>query len=291
MSRSTNIEGLRLIESTAFALFKSVQKLERWRFLAHIIFFAAAITSIYTVSYSLYFITVIAFVAGTSAFVFRLLGNRRNVLGHSLHRISMLAKAYQMNGYHFDVAYLLSKVPPKLHSLAVKNSKTVDPSGKYATPTEEAGANRLRWMIQENAFFNAALYGACAERTLRTAFATTAMVVILLLLMIPMIDGQIEYMVLRVVFMILSLSILYDQIERWANWKVASQVMIDLENELSRFQTAPEHRVLLLFSNYQVAICGSQAISPNVYDDNHDKLNGGWKQRIATLNEEWADAS
>lgn len=289
VTKATNFGMLNLAESSAFELFKVVQTLEYWRFISNIIFFITAIISLFTVDYVLYITTIIALLASVSAFACRLIANQRNRLGHSLHRIAMLAKAYRINTEHFDVAYLLSKIPPKLHHVALKATGSTSPSGEYTSPTEETGANLLRWMIQENAFFNTALYDACADRALRTLLAFTVCFVLLILLIIPITDGAIEYMALRIFLVVLSVTILYDQVERWAEWKFASQVMLDLENELARMKTIPEHRILLLFSNYQVIISRTPEIESAIYQDNRNKLNDGWNQRKATLQQEWAN--
>lgn len=102
-------------------------------------------------------------------------------------------------------------------------------------------------------------------------------------------DGETEYLVLRIVLVLLSLAVFYAQIERWASWKTASRTMFELENELARFKDLPDHRTLLLFCNYQVAICNSSEIEPNVYHKHHKRLNLGWQKRVATLIEEWKD--
>ena len=291
MTQATGSEMLSLAESAAFELFRTVQTLERWRLIAHILFFITAIISLFTTNYILYLVSVIALITSTIAFLFRLIANHRNILGHSLHRISMLAKAYRISGDYFDVAYLLPKIPSKLHRAALKAAKSTNSSGSYTSPTSEPGAELLRWMIQENAYFNAALYDACADRALRNLFIFTIFFLLLVLLIIPITDGAIEYMTLRIILVILSLAVLYEQVERWAAWRFASRVMRDLENELARFKTVPEHRILLLFSNYQVVICSTPEIDKTVYEDNRKKLNSGWQQREATLHKEWANGA
>lgn len=290
MTSDTANQGIgQLVEACAFALFGSAQQLERFRLFANIAVCIAAALSLIAAGYALYLTAIIAFVACGVAAVLRLLANRRLVLGHSLHRISMLAKAYRMNEDCFDVGYLLSKVPARIHSLSVEAAHSPDPSGNYSSPTDDAGPSRLRWMIQENAFFNASLYDECADHVLRLISAPIALLALFALVALPVVGGATASVALRAVLAVLSLAILYDQIERWASWRAASRIMLDLENELARFKSVPDHRVLLMFSNYQVAISGSPAVEPRIYRRNRDKLNAGWKQRVATLNREWSD--
>ena len=281
----------RKIEATAFALFKSAQALEKFRFIANIIFLATALMSLFIDGYFLYSIAIVALGSGAASFFFRLFANRRNIVGYSLHRVTMLAKAYRLNGDHFDIGYLLSKVPTRIYNNAVDAAQSDDPSGEYAAPVDDSGASRLRWMIQENAFFNAALYDACADKALRFLLGSTVVLLLCALFVIPLADGKTEYMVLRVVLILLSLAIVYDQIERCSNWRVASKVMTDLENELARFKNVPDYRVLLLFSNYHVTISGAHEILPSIYEQNRNKLNDGWRHRLATLQGEWSDVA
>jgi len=281
-------ETSRLVEAIAFELFHSVQTFERWRFTAHIVFFITTIISLLGTGYFVYVTTIIALLAGMIAFVLRLFANRQNALGHSLHRIAMLAKAYRMNGDQFDVAYLLSKVPTRIHGIGTEKVKPTNPSGEYSLPANGSGGTQLRWMIQENAFFNATLYDLCADKAQKILVIIIILVLLCTFLLVPVANDQAKDLLLRVVLNIFSLTILYDQAEQWMSWRTASRLMLDLENELARFKTVPEHRVMLLFSNYQVAICGTPAIESEIYQKNRDKLNVGWKQRVTTLQEEWA---
>jgi hypothetical protein len=284
---TTADETSRLVETMAFELFHLVQTFEYWRFAAHIIFFIATIISLITTGYVVYVMTVIGLISGITAFVLRLLANRHNFLGHSLHRIAMLAKAYCMNSDQFDVAYLFSKVPIRIHKNCAKKVKSSDPSGEYTLPANGDGTSPLRWMIQENAFFNATLYAACAEKAQKILWFIIILVLLCTFLIIPIADGQAKDVLLRCVLAIFSLAILYDQAEQCANWKFASRLMLDLENELARFKTVPEHRVMLLFSNYQIIILGAPAIEKKIYQRNRDKLNVGWRQRAAALQNDW----
>ena len=277
------------IEATAFALFESSQILEFRRYIAHIIFLVTALASLFAEGYVLYTIAVLASIAGTLAFACRILANARNNLGFALHRIAMLAKAYHMKGEEFDVAHLFSKVPSKIHKKVRDSLSIDDPSGQYSSPIEDSGPTRLRWMIQENAYFNATLYDACADRALKILVGACALLLLCVLLVIPMADGQAEYVLLRIVLLLLSFSIVYDLVERYAGWRVASKVMLDLENELARFKEVPEYRVLLIFSTYHVAIASAHEISSSIYEHNRDKLNDGWQLRLSSLRREWAN--
>ncbi|MBE9136184.1 hypothetical protein IQ254_03030 [Nodosilinea sp. LEGE 07088] len=284
---TTADESSRLVETIAFELFGTVQTFERWRFDAHIIFFTATIISLITTGYVVYVMTVISLISGVTAFVLRLLANRHNFLGHSLHRIAMLAKAYSMNSDQFDASYLFSKVPVKIHKNCAQKVRSVSASGEYTLPNSGDGTSQLRWMIQENAFFNATLYAACAEKAQKTLWFIIILVLLCTFLIVPLADGQGKDVLLRGVLAIFSVTILYDQAEQCANWKFASRLMLDLENELARFKTVPEHRVLLLFSNYQIVILGAPAIEEKIYQRNRDKLNFGWKHRAAALQNDW----
>jgi len=284
---TTADETSRLVETIAFALFHSVQTFERWRFIAHVIFFIATITSLMTTGYVVYVTTIVGLISGITAFILRLLANRHNFLGHSLHRIAMLAKAYCMNSDQFDVAYLFSKVPTRIHKTCTEKVKSADPSGEYTLPVNGNGASQLRWMIQENAFFNAALYAACAEKAQKILWIIIILVLLCTFLLIPIVDGQAKDVLLSFVLAIFSLAILYDQAEQCVNWQFASRLMLDLENELARFKAVPEHRVMLLFSNYQVIILGTPAIEKEIYQQNRDKLNIGWRQRAAMFQNDW----
>ena len=247
----------------------------------------ATIISLVATGYVVYVMMLIGLISGILAFMLLLLANQRNFLGHSLHRIAMLAKAYCMNTNQFDVAYLFSKVPTRIYKNCTEKVKSADPSGEYTLPTSGDGASELRWMIQENAFFNSTLYAACAAKAQKILWLTIILVLLCTFLIIPIADGQAKDVLLRCVLAIFSLAILYDQAEQFANWQFASRQMLDLENELARFKTVPEHRVMLLFSNYQIVILGAPAIEKRIYQKNRDKLNVGWRQRAAALQNDW----
>jgi hypothetical protein len=283
-----NFNVSQLVEAIASELFRLVQTLELWRFISHIVFFITAITSLLGTGYFIYVTTILALFAGVIAFALRLFANRYNTLGHSLHRIAMLSKAYRMNSDKFDVSYLLTKVPPRVYEIGVKEAKSSKLSSEYSLPTNGNEVEKLRWMIQENAFFNNTLYDACADKAQRILLIVIILVLLCTFLLIPIADGQAKDFLLRATITFFSLTILYDQFEQWMSWRVASRLMLDLENELARFETVPDHRVMLLFSNYQVAICGTPAIEPGIYQKNRDKLNIGWEQRVATLKRDWA---
>lgn len=284
---TTSDETSRLVETIAFELFHSVQFFERWRFGSHIIFFITTITLLVTSGYVGYLTIIVALISGIVSFILRLLASRYNFLAHSLHRIAMLTKAYCMKSDQFDVAYLFSKVPTKIHKICAEKVKSADPSGEYTLPTNGNGSVQLRWMIQENAFFNTALYAACADKAQKILWVTIILVLLCTFLIIPVADGQTKDIFLRGVLAIFSWAILYEQVEQCTNWRFASQLMLDIENELARFKAVPEHRVMLLFSNYQIVIFSTPAIEKEIYERNRDKLNIGWRQRAATLQNDW----
>ena len=177
----------------------------------------------------------------------------------------MLVKAFRISPDEFDLAYLMSRVSPSMHKDVQEQAAHHDPSGDYAAPGISDGSSRLRWMIQENAYFNAGLYELCAQKALRVFLTIAVAVLVVAFLVIPVAGRQSEYIVPRLFLIILSLAALYDQIERWATWRYSSRIMLHLEHELARLRTVPNHRILLTFSNYHITISSSRDIDPRVY--------------------------
>ena len=281
-------ELARPIEAASFALLRSVQTLERCRLLAHAIVFGMALLSLFVSGYAVYVAAIVAVISQGAAFTARLIANHQSSIAHSLLRVSMLIKAFRISPDQFDLAYLMSRISPSMQKEA--QAPHHDPSGDYAAPETDDGPSRLRWMIQENAYFNNVLYELCAEKALRIILTTTVALVVFAFLLFPLAGSQSEYIVPRVFIIILSVAALYDQIECWATWRDSSRVMLHLEQELARLRTVPNHRILLTFSNYHITISASPAIDRRVYELNRDKLNASWKQRMATLRNEWASS-
>lgn len=249
-------------------------------------FVSLAFLSLFLDGYLLYVAGVLAVLAGLGEFVSRILANRRHALGLSIKRVAMLALAYKMNCEDFDVAYLLSKVPSSIHSRIAKRVDDTGESNTYVIPDE---SDRLRWMIQENAYFNTALYHACADKAFRVIVVTPVFALLPLLFLIPLADNGIQNLIMRAFLLMFSFTFVHDQVLAWTNWRMASKVMLDLENELARMRVVPAHRTLLIFSSYQVVISTAQSIPVKVYAENQAKLNDGWRHRVATLQREWSD--
>lgn len=291
MTRTSGFETREKVEKAAFYLFSVEQNLQSRKSVVQAIFFFSALTSLFTNNYVLYITAVIAFIASAASFSFRFIANRKKTLGHLLHRTSILAKAYEISDDSFDTAYLLSSIPTSLNRFIPKSIGKMKVSGTYKLPPNQIGSSKLRWMIQENAFFNTTLYGACANQAIRKLVIFTGLFLLLIFLILPITDGVTEYIILRIILVTLSLDILYDQIDQCLSWSYASKSMQEIENELARLKTVPEHRILLLFSNYQVIISSTPAIKEDVYVDNEERLNNGWEQRQATLSREWSNAA
>ena len=277
------------VGAAASKLFGSAEELERWRLWANIAVLVVALFSMCVRGYLLYAAAIAGFVVGFAAFALRLLANRRKALAHRFQRVDMLARAYDIAESCFDVGYLLSELPPSVYRAAVEAGNSPVRSSEYAPLAAKPGNERLRWLIQENAYFNYILYRACGDRALRLISAPIALVLLCMFIALPVIGGEVAYVVLRVIFAVLSFVVLQDQADRCARWQAAARVMYDLENELAQLRTLPDHRVLLLFSNYQVTISASPGILQSIYRQNDEKLNSAWQHRVASLQKSWSN--
>jgi len=244
------------------------------------LFLVCLATSIWLEGFYLYVVTVFSVTAQISGWFFYHKSIGISSLALEFKKVSVLYNAYNHVPSDFGLSHLLARVnPKKLKEIELLENKKK--SNSYNLKDNSSSESILLSIIQENAFWNHHLYNYSFQyfgiRLLLAGF----LISVLALLSVPLISSDPNYYVLRLLLIIPSFIIVYEQIEMALNYRKASIEMLELDNEISRLSKGIDSSVVLnLFTKY-ILILNMKLIPPKyIYEENENVLNKAWEIRV-----------
>lgn len=263
------------------ALFEQAEKHEKWRRVILIIVLALLSASLYASGKLLYTLAACAVIIQLVSLFFDLESKKYRNLANDFQKYSMLLGVF---GEDVDTH--------ELSSLKIKAGNSVDKlvRAKMDTNTEESSASyttietdpqkRLVAMIQENSYWNNNLYNFSYKSYRSKIIFVTGLVVIAALTLIPNLKLDQDFTVLRLLFTVMSFSIIYEFIEAMLKYKNSSDEMAVIDQKISRLDSIESQELLNIFSKYHLIKANTPSISKAVYEKNMEMLNQSWRTRV-----------
>lgn len=262
------------------ALFKKAESYEKWRriFLCIVLVFLSA--SLYASGKLLYSMAACAVVIQTFSLFLDLESKKNRSLANDFQKYSMLLGVFGEDADEHEISNLKIRAGNSIDELIRKKlDENADEQSATYTTAETDPKKRLIAMIQENSFWNHNLYRFSYKSYMTKIFFAIGLVVIAVLALIPSLKLDQDFTVLRLLFTVMSFSIIYEFIESTHKYKTASNDMADIDHKISRLDSIESQELLNIFSKYQLVKANTPPISGSVYDKNEKMLNQSWLTR------------
>lgn len=246
----------------------------------YFIFLICLALSVYLEGFYLYVITIFSVIAQILGWFFYYKSISTTNLALEFKKISILYNAYKCIPNRFGLSHLLAKASLKKLE-EVKSLENKKESNRYNLKDNSSSESILLSVIQENAFWNHHLYSYSfyyfGSRLLLAGFLIT----ILALLSLPLASSDPDYSIWRLILIIPSFIIVYEQIEMALNYRKASIEMLELDNEISRIDKKTDFSLILsLFTKYILTLNMKLMIPESIYKENASALNKAWEERV-----------
>ncbi len=228
---------------------------------------------------------VIALAAQAAAWAYLRRASNQQSVGDQAGRRALLLDALGSTAERVDLGDVLQRLSQTAHD---GSSKIADPN--YFASQAPPGPARLRDHLQENAFWNKALYAEAAAARVKALVVPAALVGIVTLVALPLAPRDQSLTAARLVVGIVSLAAILTEVREIISWKAAetSVGQIDRRLETLAHLSADElvakrlESVLAVFGDYCVITSSTPTIPRRIYQQNKDRLNRIWHERTAS---------
>lgn len=265
-----------------FALFESAEKYEKWRRIVLLVVLILLSVSLYVTGKLLYALAACAVIIQTCSLFLDLESKKCRGLANDFHKYSMLVQVFNGVVDTHELARLKVKAGNRINRLfrnKVDDFVAVD-SGSYTT-NEKDPAKRLIAMIQENSYWNNNLYKFSYKSYMTKIAFVTGLVAIAALTLIPSLALDQDFTVLRLLFTVMSFSVIYEFIETTLRYKSSSEEMGVIDHKISRLDSFDSQELLDIFSKYHLIKSNTPPISKAIYEKNKEMLNHSWNTRAS----------
>jgi len=258
---------------------------------------AGLMYSVYSPISDLYVLSLVALGFQVTAWLLGKKVEQVRYIAHELHKIMMLENAYKSVPNDFELSHLIARISlfskfcsnikialidiykntlGKLFSFIFGEKKETE---EYHIRNDIGPREVLLSMIHENSYWNHNQY--------KFMFIIGGMLILIILIasvfsllyIIPKINNGMDYSILRVVFIFLSFTIIYDLMDKIIQYYQSSKIMLEIDNEIQRNHKHSEINALDIFDKYIKTIEKTPSIPYIVYKLNRSKLNEGWRVR------------
>ncbi|BCG64415.1 MAG: hypothetical protein methR_P2188 [Methyloprofundus sp.] len=163
----------------------------------------------------------------------------------------------------------------------IVGSNEVKQTEGYFVEYDKNSQGVLLSMIHENSYWNHSLY-----RSLFLMGSTIVLLIIMLsifalLYLVPQLKNGVDYSILRVVFVFLSFTIIYEILDKITQYYESARIMLEIDNEIERNFMNAEMNLIYIFDLYIKTKEKTPSIPLLIYKFNRRRLNEGWKARVS----------
>lgn len=262
------------IQSLSSAVLNNAKQYSKYESFLHFITFTCAAVSIFLNGNWLYLVAVIALIAEFCSWLLSKSTSSKKSLGQELIRLNIIQNSYGSN-MSVDLAYLKSKVT----NSEFNKASSFENSDYYATDdlTPEV---RLVEIIQESCFWSQHLYQACKQRAIANSILLSILIIVLIITGLSLISSDANFTLPRLALLFLMFFPLWNGIDKAISFGSATSKLTSIDQQLSASKCAfPD--LLLLFAEYNVVTSKTPLIPQKVFENEQDKLNLLWAERIA----------
>lgn len=239
----------------------------------HCVTLAAALATQFAYGRTAYALAIAALVTEASAWLSRVIGERRHSLAEEARRRALLADALDRP----IEALALRDLGTRFSKRARRVAATFDDAHYYASDAPP-GLERLREQMRESAFWSRCLYASAAKFTLIIA-AVLIVLVVVALLVVAGSDSEVGLVVARIGVVFLSFLVASDVLTHALAWFEAAsksrEIYLLLASPLT--ETA---QAIAIFSDYSVATAGTPPIPTCFYNRSRDDIEQAWHAAI-----------
>lgn len=252
--------------------------------------------SVYSPIENLDFLTLLSLCFQVAAWLLKVKIKRINNIVNELQKVSMLNKSYNEVPNSFDLSHVIAKISPfSKICLSFKRKKAEfykktigrllarwfrkKSYEEYLLEDDSSPGKILLSMIHENSYWNHNLYKSISK--IGGVFILIVIIISIfsLLYLIPQVKNGMDYSVIRVVFVFLSFTIIYDFIEKIIQYYESSKIMLEIDNEIQR-KPSNEVNIIDIFDKYIKTKEKTSSIPSIIYSLNNTRLNEGWEMRV-----------
>jgi len=204
------------------------------------------------------------------------------VSGEALHdraeeakRAALLCNAFG-SSESIDASDLRASFADSLHERA----RQLESSGYYSSKTPP-GAERLRELLQESAFFSKHLFAAASRQALALGLLPVVGLVAAIVLAAPFSDPSTTLLLTRLLVAVLSLLISADELGHAIAWHASGQLADRVDHALDSIDLERMDALTAAFADYGVATSSAPPIPTHLYDKMRDRLNKAWQERTS----------
>lgn len=265
------------------ALFDEAKAYNKWYDMLNIGVLVIAIISLFSDGVVIAIIGILGLLTHVGLFITKRLSGQSQELAHRLQRISMLQGVFGTDFYSFDISQIKGQVSVSVHEKAKsKYAIRSNESANYNVPETLHGVQKLKGMIQENAYWNHHLYEASSQVSWIRFFAFLATVLIGILFSIVIqanSSPSAVKIVLGLALVFLSFVRIWDELDNALIWQKSSKEMLAIDSSINNLNGSSDKDIMLLFSEYNVTKVKTPPVSDALYNRHAQKLNDGWSSR------------
>lgn len=191
----------------------------------------------------------------------------------------MLGNVFNGNVDSEEIADLKQRVSVNVSDAVKKKKQNKIDSVVYANISAASEIEILKNKIHVNSYFNHHLYKHTYDRNIKIAALFIVITLIPILFFIPYIKIDPELSFPRLIFTLLSFSLIYEFLEATLKYKETSRVMKSIDSSLSSEKKQSTYFITDLFSRYNEAKLITPNIPDSVYKKYKSRLNEGWNGR------------
>jgi hypothetical protein len=263
------------IQSLSSAVLDNAKLYSKYEALLHFVTFVCAASSIFLAGNWLYVVAIIALLSEFSSWTLSKSTSSKKSLGQELIRLNIIQNSYGSD-MSVDLVYLKSKVTQS----EFKKAKDFENSNYYATD-DSSPETRLVDIIQESCFWSQHLYQACKQRAIKNSILIAVVIIVLIIIGLSVITADENYTLPRLAILFLMFFPLWNGIDSSIHFGSATSKLTSIDQRLS----SSKHRfpeLLVLFSEYNVVTSNTPLIPQKVFEQEKDKLNTLWAERVGS---------
>lgn len=244
-----------------------------------VFFFLVLATSIYVDGEKLYIATLAIVLLQILVWVLKIKIDNLYHLAHNFQKYELLRNIFNEEIDVDEISDLKQKVSIKVSKEVKRKKQNNIDSVVYANISTSSEIDALKDKIHENSYFNHHLYGHTYDRNMKIVAVFFIITVIPILFFIPYIKIDPELSFPRLIFTLLSFSLIYEFFESTLKYKETLRVMKSIDSFLSSENKQNTCSITDLFSRYNEAKLITPNIPNSIYKKYQSRLNEGWHGR------------
>ncbi|MDD5359697.1 MAG: hypothetical protein PHI02_05470 [Sulfurovaceae bacterium] len=250
-----------------------------WRIFILSLLFISLGCSVYTQGIWLYVSAFSVILFQIIVWVLKIKINNLNTLAHNFQKYALLTKVFSNAFDANEISDLKRQVSLYVSKKAKEKEDEGISSVEYTKFQNISNIKKLQMMIHENSYFNHYLYEKTYKRNFYISLILILISIIPLVYLAPLIKLDSDLSIPRLVFSLLSFTLIYEFIENTYNYKKTSQAMKNIDSYLYQNSSLNDNVITEIFSRYNEAKLITPNIPNSIYKKYETRINESWNER------------